>query len=279
MSWNLLAGQPAKKGGPWVWVMLLACLVLSGCGTMRGDRGWGEDAFYPLSWHRMKHAAIDAATDPVTWIPAVGAGVFSISDWDKKTSNWAHDHTPVFASRTTATDVSDGLLRSLSYEATVSALVTPSGDEPWGWTLSKARGLGLELGITQASAYVVTEIKDGMGRERPDKVDNHSFPSGHTAGAFTYARLTNRHLDAIDMPAWERSSFKAATLASAATVGWARVEGMKHFPTDVLFGAAIGNFVTSFLHDGLMNLPDDTRFNFYVEPSPSGTAFALSFAF
>jgi membrane-associated phospholipid phosphatase len=43
----------------------------------------------------------------------------------------------------------------------------------------------------------------------------------------------------------------------AGGVAWARVEGRRHYPSDVLFGAALGHFLTAFIHDAFMNLPDD----------------------
>jgi hypothetical protein len=40
-------------------------------------------------------------------------------------------------------------------------------------------------------------------------------------------------------------------------VAWARIEAGEHFPSDVLAGAAIGNFVTAFIHDFLLGQPED----------------------
>ena len=39
----------------------------------------------------------------------------------------------------------------------------------------------------------------------------------------------------------------------------ARVGGRKHFPSDVLFGAALGHFLTAFIHDAFLNLAEDGR--------------------
>jgi membrane-associated phospholipid phosphatase len=70
-----------------------------------------------------------------------------------------------------------------------------------------------------------------------------SFPSGHTSSAFAgamfasevYARL-HPHDDA-------RHWVRAGSLGLAALTGYFRVRAGKHFPTDVLAGAAIGTLI------------------------------------
>jgi hypothetical protein len=62
-------------------------------------------------------------------------------------------------------------------------------------------------------------------------------------------------------------------------VAWARVEGEKHYPTDVLVGAALGNFITRFVHDAFMNLDEHERFSFYLEPARDGGKLFLTWEF
>jgi membrane-associated phospholipid phosphatase len=62
-------------------------------------------------------------------------------------------------------------------------------------------------------------------------------------------------------------------------VAWARVEGEKHYPTDVLVGAALGNFLTRFVHDAFLNLEPDDEFSFYLEPARDGGKVFLSWDF
>lgn len=268
---------------PWQWRFTLIIvpmgLAAAGCGTVKGGRGWGQDAFYPLSWERVRQAATKAVLDPTTWIPAAGAAVFTIDNWDEKTSSWAARRTPVFGSQNSADNASRTLLDAMYYETIATAVATPSGNDPFDWSLAKARGLALEYGASRANEFVTGEIKDAAGRERPDQSDKQSFPSGGASAAFTRARLSNRNLDAINMPGWARTTLKAGTTATAASVGWARVEARKHFPSDVLAGACLGNLLTTFIHDAFMNLPDDSRVGFYLEPSPSGVSLAVSLAF
>jgi len=225
---------------------------------------------------RLRH---ERRLDPITWLPAAGAIVFTIDDWDEKTSAWATRITPIFGSRESADTASRKLLDGLSAEMLATALATPSGTEPLEWSFAKLRGVAVEYGAVRANAFVTGEIKDATGRKRPDKIDNQSLPSGGASGAFTYARLSNRNLDSIPMPDWARLTFKGTTTATAASVDWACIEARKHFPSDVLAGACLGNFLTTFIHDAFMNLPDDSRTGSYIEPSPKGMWASLSWSF
>jgi membrane-associated phospholipid phosphatase len=72
---------------------------------------------------------------------------------------------------------------------------------------------------------------------------------------------------------------KTANLVTAATTGWARVEGQKHYPSDILAGACLGNFITTFIHDAFLNLPEDSTFSFYLEPSPRELFISVCWSF
>ena len=63
----------------------------------------------------------------------------------------------------------------------------------------------------------------------------------------------------------------------AAGTAWARVEGCKHYPSDVLFGAALGNFVAIFVHDAF--LPADSITRFTATLSRKEVSFSVAFAF
>jgi len=60
----------------------------------------------------------------------------------------------------------------------------------------------------------------------------HSFPSGHTATAFTMAILLSLILD--------KKSWSLVLPVLAGAVGYSRVYLAQHFPTDVLAGLAVG---------------------------------------
>ena len=80
----------------------------------------------------------------------------------------------------------------------------------------------------------VFTLKYAVGEERPDHSDNFSFPSGHTATAFTNAALL--FYEFKDSNLWYASSgFLFATATGAL-----RIANNKHYTSDVLAGAGIG---------------------------------------
>jgi hypothetical protein len=85
----------------------------------------------------------------------------------------------------------------------------------------------ITLGIITATKYLVQE-------ERPDQSDNLSFPSGHTAIAFTNAALLFHEYRESNF--WYASS---GFLFATAT-GIFRVANNRHYASDVLTGAGIG---------------------------------------
>lgn len=264
----------------WRWAMLLlGVLVLSGCGTMRNGRGWGQDAIYPVSWERVQTAAYNAFFDYQTLIPAAGALIFTIDDWDERASDWAIDHTPIFNSVEDAKDASDTMRDILMAEAIATGFLTPSGDEPGAWSVAKAKGFVVELAAAGATGGATALLKDATGRERPDGSNDNSLPSAHASASFSYATLANRNIDATDWPKTAKRTLQISNLLLATGVAWARVEGARHYPSDVLAGAALGTFLSSFIHDAFLPTPEDDRFQLLVFPQKDGGSVQIAFSF
>ncbi|MEA3225185.1 MAG: phosphatase PAP2 family protein [Planctomycetota bacterium] len=262
-----------------VCLILLSALVLAGCGTLPNGRRWGHDAFSPIDFDRISRAAHDAFFDLNTLIPLTGAAIFAVDDFDERVSDWAVKHTPVFGSGGDARDASDDLVTVLGVEAVITAFATPSGDVSNKWIVSKAKGGVVELAAVGATNGMTSLLKSATDRTRPDKSSNRSFPSAHTSSAFSFAALANRNLDSIHMPRTLKPAIKAGNLLLASCVGWARVEGQKHYPSDVLAGAALGHFLTAFIHDAFLNLPENGDVDFGVFPVEGGAGVSLSFRF
>lgn len=103
------------------------------------------------------------------------------------------------------------------------ALLPGEGRNAWDetWTVAESYF---------ASYLTTTVLKSAIARTRPGH-GTHSFPSGHSAMAFTGATLMESNLGPSGgLPAYGLAAFTA----------FERVESGRHYPSDVLAGAAIG---------------------------------------
>lgn len=99
---------------------------------------------------------------------------------------------------------------------------------------NKASHLGLDLLRAQiVSQVMVHAIKYSVRRDRPTG-ECCAFPSGHATSAFSSAAVFERHFG-------ERGSWWALTAASY--VAASRLVDNRHFFSDVVFGAALGESV------------------------------------
>ena len=91
--------------------------------------------------------------------------------------------------------------------------------------------VGGELVQAQFVAQVLTYgIKGSVRRQRPEG-GGFSFPSGHTTAAFASATVLQRHFGwKVGLPAYGAATYVAAQ----------RVQGKRHYLSDVAFGAALG---------------------------------------
>jgi len=87
-------------------------------------------------------------------------------------------------------------------------------------------------GISALSLIVITRgMKAAVNSPRPDGSDNNSFPSGHTATAFTGAEFVRMEYG------W---GWGACAYVLATGVGMLRMNNDKHWFSDVLAGAGVG---------------------------------------
>jgi membrane-associated phospholipid phosphatase len=255
------------------------CSLTTGCGTLENGRRWGQDAIWPINFGRISQAASNAFFDPQTLIPLAGALAFGIEDFDEKASDWAIEHNPIYGSENNARDYSDKLKTVLGVIAVGTALATPSGNEPDQWAYSKLKGAGVELAAVGITGGITNMLKNSTDRRRPDESSDNSFPSAHASSSFSYMTLANRNIDSMDMPGALKPPLKVGNMVLAYGVAWARVEGHRHYPSDVLAGAALGHFLTAFIHDAFLNLPDQSRVDFTIFPVGDGAGVELAFRF
>jgi len=91
--------------------------------------------------------------------------------------------------------------------------------------------LGAELVQAQLMAETLAfAVKQVVRRERPDGT-SYSFPSGHTTVSFASADILRRTFGwKVGVPAYAVASYVAAS----------RIQGRRHYLSDVVFGAALG---------------------------------------
>ena len=113
-------------------------------------------------------------------------------------------------------------------------------------------------------------IKIGFGRRRPDSgfdafafepfgLKDDSFPSGHTAVAFSTATVLAKAYD-----------IGIITYPLAACVGFSRIYKEKHWLSDVFFGAVIGTLIGN-LHGN----DDNNEQKVYLEYNKTGMSFII----
>ena len=194
-------------------------------------REWGE-------------ATLKALRSERTWIPAAAA--LAVAPWDRKISDWATSHTPIFGSVDNAQKASGDLVGLADLSMFVTALVEPGGDTPWR---SRFNRVLVEYGGVTAASLTTSGFKAAITRTRPDGDGKDSFPSGHATRAFASATMASANLAGTPMPQGLRIGLDAGITTLAAGTAWARVEGGRHFPSDVLAGAAVGSFVSTWFHE------------------------------
>lgn len=106
----------------------------------------------------------------------------------------------------------------------IACAVTVLALEDWDGLKQGALAAATTVGVSYALKYIV-------GKERPDRSDNHSFPSLHTSVSFTGAAFIQKRYG------WK---WGIPAYAVASYVGWSRVFCKKHEWWDVAAGAAIG---------------------------------------
>ncbi|WP_417887673.1 phosphatase PAP2 family protein [Zunongwangia sp.] len=96
------------------------------------------------------------------------------------------------------------------------------GDNEGVWEFTKG------LMLTEAVTY---GLKLGINKQRPDRSNDNSFPSGHTSTVFHSAGFIHRRYGfKYSIPAYALAGFTAAS----------RIDSKKHDILDVIAGAAIG---------------------------------------
>ena len=225
---------------------------------------WGKDSAAlvtaPLSWD-----GTDWARFGVT-----SAGTLGLMLADKSVYDWVEGHK---------TDRSDRIANAIepfgsAYAVGISAALLAGG---LVFAAPETRDMGRDAIEASVLTGVLVNVvlKPAFGRERPyvsggETVfhpfsSNASFPSGHTAEAFTVASVVAMRSDGWVVPTI------AYTMASLVAV--ARVEQSAHFASDVFAGAVLGTAIGRFVVT--RNRPREERSGLSLPPPVRVTLLAI----
>lgn len=131
--------------------------------------------------------------------------------------------------------------------------------------------------IIMATAYLTTGVLTYVGKQacgvmRPDGSSNNSFPSGHTAVAFTGAEMLRQ-----EYGGW----YGVGGYAVAGLIGLARIHNNRHWASDVIAGAGVGILsarVGYWLYPYTRRLIRGKRTQITALPFYTGEAGGLSFS-
>ena len=120
-------------------------------------------------------------------------------------------------------------------------------------------------------ATLVETMKQSISELRPDGSTNNSFPSGHTATAFTAATILHKEYGMTQSPWYSVVGYMLAT-----ATGCMRVLNNRHWASDTFAGAGIGILSAEmgytigdllFKNKGLLRKDRDDELDFYKNPS------------
>ena len=147
--------------------------------------------------------------------------------------------------------------------------------------LAEASSLSFEALIS--TGLWVTLLKDLVARQRPTadsngkffqygQTNSTSFPSGHSMGAFTVATVFAHVYSDKKWVPW-------VAYGSAAAVAWSRVALGRHYPSDVIAGAILGNSIArmALARDGREGPLSPIHFQPIYDPKNKGYGVGYSY--
>ncbi|PNF78901.1 phosphatidic acid phosphatase [Stutzerimonas stutzeri] len=257
---------------PYRLVLAAAIALLSGACSAET---LGENL---MSWDHWTDSAGRAARDNATWMPLAGAAVIAAGGWDRQWQRSLAKHHYLFGEE--GEDASNRLLQAGTLLYATSLVFAAPAETPFTDALDwKAANLGAFVASKASVDELAGRLKLASGRERPDGVPDDAFPSRHSATSAAQNTLTRRNLDYIEMDATLRDAAKIGLHTLDGLTGLARIEADQHYPTDVLAGIALGNFVSSFAFNLLLERGDPQSYQFNVVPALDGYALETHFTF
>lgn len=112
-------------------------------------------------------------------------------------------------------------------------------------------------------------------RKRPDRTNDLSFYSGHTAWVFTSTTLIVRILRDPSDDAFR--PLDALLYVPAVFTGWERIVDNRHWTSDVAIGAFLGVFLTNLIWDAHFGSDEESRRVIHLDDPSRGTGWTPGF--
>lgn len=241
-------------------------------------KGRDSNRLFTNSLKQISFSAKRAILDPYTIGALTLATGIYLANKDQQISDWATAHHPVYGSEYNAQKITDLLqYSSLAIYGLTSILKNNmDGNSAISFPIVNVSS---DISAIFLTVFTTEILKNNVGRLRPNYGDTRSFPSGHTSFTTINANLSSHQLNDIEMKNSTRLLCNAALATMVTATAWGRIEGKKHYPTDVLAGAALGNFVgnfiTSLYND---NIPEKTSsINMQISPNDCQIFVAMKF--
>jgi membrane-associated phospholipid phosphatase len=213
--------------------------VLGSTAVLFGLGFWADQSYKPLTPEEI------AALDPE-----------SINWFDRSaTRQWSPG----------AAKASDVMLYT-TMVAPLSLLLTDQGSrEPWTTGVMYLETYALQGGLTFLAKSLFNRTRPYVYNDNPDiplsvkmeKTSRRSFYSGHTSSAFASMVFLASVFERLYPDSSARGWVWGGCLTAAATTGYLRYQAGRHYPSDILVGAAMGAFV-GYLVPSLHELETDS---------------------
>jgi len=235
---------------------VIAVLLLTGCAASPQGPFLGRELTWTPDRHRIGQTLRQAAADPAVWGPLLAAALLQLDAADRRLSDRLREDTPLFGSTTTAQQASDDARDATGWLWLGSAVLTPGPGRAGEWLSLKGQVLAQEWIAAKAARGLTSGFKSLSARERPNGLNDRSFPSGHATTASVQAHLACLNLAYTTATPLTDAACRLGQ-GMAVLSGWARVEAGMHYPSDVLVGWAIGRFFASSVRAWLGDGPAD----------------------
>ncbi|MFP4014718.1 MAG: phosphatase PAP2 family protein, partial [Chitinispirillaceae bacterium] len=268
---------------------IVSLCLFSGCSRNMLKANPLENPDITPSRSRVESSLRDAVLDPAMLIGGTTLALLLFSGMDDDISSYVSERKPLFGSRERALKMSDHLrLASMGTAALLYTVKYYPVEPEYGSSSRKEGQVSQRISgpVAGAEALLVSGIltagttelfKRTTGRLRPDSSDHRSFLSGHTSVTAVANSYSANTLNSMSLPSHYRFLAQGTLIAMTFTTAWARLEGSKHYPTDLVAGAMLGTFFGNFIFKSFLGpyQPLNTEIDLNVTPEGCAVRLAL----